>query len=60
MINNCIGMIIVGMITTVLGMMIIEWASARVPPTPLFGGPAERGREIDGWMDGWMDGWIDR
>jgi len=26
-------------------MILIEWASARVPPTPLFGGPVERGGE---------------
>ena len=25
--------------------MFIEWASALVPPTPLFGGPVERGGE---------------
>ena len=48
---------------------IIEWASAQVPPTPLYlGGTVGRererqrgrGRGRDGWMDGWMDGWIDR
>ena len=38
---------------------IIELASARVPPTPLFGGSCKE-RERDRWMDGWMDGWIDR
>ena len=47
----------------------IEWASAQVPPTPLYlGGTVERERERrgrDGWMDrwmgmdGWMDGWTD-
>ena len=26
-------------------MILIDWASARVPPTPLFGGPVERGGE---------------
>jgi hypothetical protein len=29
----------------ILLYLIIEWASALVPPTPLFGGPVERGRE---------------
>ena len=53
----------------------IEWASAQVPPTPLYlGGTVGRERErerdrvgegemdgwIDGWMDGRMDGWMDR
>ena len=45
----------------------IEWASAQVPPTPLYlggtvGGERERDREGEGEgeMDGWMDGWIDR
>ena len=51
----------------------IEWASAQVPPTPLYlGGTVGRERERDGegegegergidrWMGGWMDGWIDR
>ena len=40
----------------------IEWASAQVPPTPLFGGhcgererETERERERERWMDGWMD-----
>ena len=45
----------------------IEWASAQVPPTPLYlGGTVERERErgegeMDGWIDGWgwMDGWTD-
>ena len=47
--------------------LLIEWASAQVPPTPLYlGGTVgrERGREgegegegeMDAWMDGWMDG----
>ena len=52
--------------------LIIEWASAQVPPTPLYlGGTVGREREredregegegeMDGWMDGWMGGWIDR
>ena len=50
---------------------IIEWASAQVPPTPLYlGGTVGREREterererergIDRWMGGWMDGWTDR
>ena len=48
---------------------IIEWASAQVPPTPLYlGGTVGRererqrgrGRGRDGWRDGWMDGWMDR
>ena len=54
----------------------IEWASAQVPPTPLYlGGTVGRERErgegemdgwidgwgwMDGWMDGWTDGWMDR
>ena len=51
----------------------IEWASAQVPPTPLYlGGTVGRerekrerererqsGRGRDGWMDGWIDGWMD-
>ena len=45
----------------------IEWASAQVPPTPLYlggtvGRERERGEgEMDGWIDGWgwMDGWTD-
>ena len=50
--------------------LVIEWASAQVPPTPLYlGGTVGRERgegEMDGWidgwgwMDGWMDGWTDR
>ena len=46
--------------------MLIEWASAQVPPTPLYlgglWGERERGEgEMDGWIDGWgwMDGWMD-
>ena len=35
---------------------IIEWASAQVPPTPLYlGGTVGREREGEGEMDGWMD-----
>ena len=43
----------------------IEWASAQVPPTPLYLGgtvgrererETERERERERWMDGWMDG----
>jgi hypothetical protein len=44
-------------------IMPIEWASAQVPPTPLYlGGTVGRERERDregegeGEMDGWMDG----
>ena len=45
-------------------IVFIEWASAQVPPTPLYlGGTVGRererqrgrGRGRDGWMDGWMD-----
>ena len=49
---------------TIVGNHIycIEWASAQVPPTPLYlGGTGERERETERerererWMDGWMD-----
>ena len=46
-----------------LVLTFIEWASAQVPPTPLYlGGTVGRERERDregegeGEMDGWMDG----
>ena len=46
-----------------IGNIFIEWASAQVPPTPLYlGGTVGRERERDregegeGEMDGWMDG----
>ena len=39
----------------------IEWASARVPPTPPIWGVLQREGErwMDGWMDGWVGGWVD-
>ena len=58
---------------TFRSQLFIEWASAQVPPTPLYlGGTVGRERErdregegegergIDRWMGGWMDGWTDR
>ena len=47
-------------------IVFIEWASAQVPPTPLYlGGTVGRERERDRegrgrGRDGWMDGWMDR
>ena len=46
-------------------MITIEWASAQVPPTPLYlggtvGRERERQRGRGRGRDGWMDGWIDR
>ena len=44
---------------------IIEWASAQVPPTPLYlggtvGRERERERDREGEGEGEMDGWMDR
>ena len=43
----------------------IEWASAQVPPTPLYlggtvGRERERETERERERERWMDGWIDR
>jgi hypothetical protein len=46
-----------------LHVVIIEWASAQVPPPPLdLGGTVGRERERDreGEGEGEMDGWMDR
>ena len=45
-----------------ISLSFIEWASAQVPPTPLYlGGTVgrERDREGEGEGEGEMDGWMD-